>query len=70
MCVLSLVFLGQDEFLLMYRNLKISKKTNVSETESDICTKNNYITRFDQSLLNTISYITNHLKYITLIMKN
>ena len=27
----------------MYRNLKISKITNVSETGSDICTKNNHI---------------------------
>ena len=34
-----------------------------------MCTKNNHITRFGPSLFNTISYITIHLKYITLIKK-
>ena len=34
-----------------------------------IFTKNNHITRFNPGTLNTIIYITNHLKYITLIMK-
>ena len=37
---------------------------------SDICTKNNHITVFSLGLLNTISYITIHLKYITLVIKN
>ena len=36
---------------------------------SDICTKNNNIILFSPSVLNTISYITIHLKHITLIMK-
>ena len=36
----------------------------------DICTKNNHATHFGPDLLNIISCITAHLKYITLIMKN
>ena len=36
---------------------------------SDICTKNNNITRLVPGFLNTISYITSHLKYMTIIMK-
>ena len=55
--------------VMMYMNLKYLNK-NVFEMDSDICTKNNHITRFGPDLLNTISYITIHLKYITLIMKN
>ena len=62
---------------MSYCVIKISKLplsvnnsiTNVSETSSDICTKNNHITWFGPGLLNIISYITIHLKYITLIMR-
>ena len=62
---------------MSYCVIKISKLplsvnnsiTNVSETSSDICTKNNHITWFGSGLLNTISYIMIHLKYITLLWK-
>ena len=37
---------------------------------SDICNKNNHIIRLGPGLLSTISYITIHLEYITLITKN
>ena len=49
--------------------LTIFQITNVFETGSDICKKKD-ITQFGPGLLNTISYITTYLKYITLIMKS